>query len=189
MAAQINSQLKVGIPSALSFEPISIPELQRRWLEHHEQVLRSSVQTIKRYQTATEHLVKFFRDVRSVRTASQFLSHHAEEFVCYVRNLKVTPNGHPHVRKRFLLDKGIKYILETCRSMFNHAVKRRRLSPYAGNPFSVLDLDRIPVENAKPVVIFSPDQERAFPEDCDEWQFPLFLTLMLTGSASCCPCG
>ena len=51
MAAQINSQLEVGIPSALSFEPISIPELQRRWLEHHEQVLRSSVMLFRNLDT------------------------------------------------------------------------------------------------------------------------------------------
>jgi integrase len=31
------------------------------------------------------------------------------------------------------------------------------------------------------VEIFTPEQERAFLETCDDWQFPLFLTLMLTG--------
>ena len=38
LAAQINSQLEVGAPAALSFESIAIPELRRRWLQHHEQV-------------------------------------------------------------------------------------------------------------------------------------------------------
>ena len=46
MAAQIHSQLEVGAPAALSFEAVSLDELQDRWLRHHEQVLRSSVQTI-----------------------------------------------------------------------------------------------------------------------------------------------
>src|SRR6476620_5483393 len=58
-AAQVNGQLAVGAPAALSFEPVSIPELRSRWLDHHEQVLRSSVQTINRYRTATEHLLRF----------------------------------------------------------------------------------------------------------------------------------
>src|SRR5689334_23036725 len=53
LAAQVNAQLEVGAPAALSFEPVPVPELRRRRLEHHEQVLRSSVQTINRYRTAT----------------------------------------------------------------------------------------------------------------------------------------
>lgn len=70
MAAQINGQLEVGAPAALSFEPIPIPELRKRWLEHHEQVRRSSVPTIRRYRSATEHLLNFLRDVLPVRPPS-----------------------------------------------------------------------------------------------------------------------
>ena len=168
LAAQINSQLEVGVPAALSFEPISIVELQQRWLQHHEQVLRSSVHTITRYRSATSHLHSFLRDSRLAQTTSNFRPHHAEQFVGYLRTMKVAPNGHPHARKRPLLDKGIKFILQTCRSMFNYAIKHRHLSPYAENPFSVLDLDRIPIENAKPIEIFT-TQEREFLEACDDW--------------------
>jgi len=49
MAAEINAQLEVGIPSALGFEPISIPEVRKRWLENHEHIRRSSIHTIRRY--------------------------------------------------------------------------------------------------------------------------------------------
>ena len=55
MAAQINGQLEVGAPAALSYEPISVPDLRQQWLDHHEHVRRSSVATIKRYRAATEH--------------------------------------------------------------------------------------------------------------------------------------
>ena len=181
LAAQINSQLEVGVPAAMSFEPISIIELQQRWLGHHEQVLRSSVHTINRYRSATGHLHSFLRDSRLAQTTSNFRPHHAEQFVGYLRSMKVAPNGHPHTRKRPLLDKGIKFILQTCRSMFNYAIKHRHLSPYTENPFSALDLDRMPIENAKPIVIFTPTQEREFLTACDDWQFPLFLLLTLTG--------
>ncbi len=75
LAAQINSQLEVGVPAALSFEPISIVELQQRWLQHHEQVLRSSVHTINRYRSATGHLQSFLRDSRSAQTTSNFRPH------------------------------------------------------------------------------------------------------------------
>src|SRR6516164_9770191 len=59
MAAQINGQLEVGAPAALSYEPVSVPDLRQRWLDHHEHVRRSSLATIKRYRTATEHLLTF----------------------------------------------------------------------------------------------------------------------------------
>ncbi len=59
MAAQINGQLEGGAPAALSFEPVSIPELRQRWLDHHEYVRRSSVPTICRYRAATQHLIQF----------------------------------------------------------------------------------------------------------------------------------
>lgn len=77
---------------------------------------------------------------RLASKTSQFQASHAEEFVHYVRTIKVASNGHENSLKRPLLDKGIKYILQCCCSMFGYAIKRRHLSPYAENPFSCLDL-------------------------------------------------
>jgi integrase len=53
MAAEVNAQLEVGLPSALGFELISFSELQLRCLEHHENVRRSSIRMIERYRAAT----------------------------------------------------------------------------------------------------------------------------------------
>src|SRR5262245_50389700 len=170
LAAQINAQLEIGAPTALSFEPISIPELRNRWLEHHEQVLRSSVQTINRYRTATDHLLRFLGE-QPVRSAAQFQARHAEAFVRYLRALRVSPNGHPNTSRRPLLDKGLRYVLECCRALFNYAARRRHLSPYAENPFTALGIDRIPVQQARPIALFTAAQERAFLEACDDWQF------------------
>jgi integrase len=116
-----------------------------------------------------------------VRLASQLHAHHAEEFVRYLRTIQVASNGHPHTRKRPLLDKGIKYILESSRALFTYALKRRHLSPYSENPFSTLEIERIPIEESRPIVLLTPEQERTFLEACDDWQFPPFLTLILTG--------
>ncbi len=58
------------------------------------------------------------------------------------------------------MDKSVKYILQSCRALFTYATKRRHLPPYIENPFKVIEVDRLPVEDAKPVVIFSPEQER-----------------------------
>ena len=180
LAAQINAQLEVGAPAALSFETIAIPELRDRWLQHHEQVLRSSVQTIRRYRTATDHLLRFL-ERRPVRYANQFHATYAEEFVRHLRTIQVSSNGHAHTAKRCLMDKGLRYVLECCRALFNYAARRRHLSPYAENPFCSLEVDRIPIEQSRPIELLSAEQERAFFAACDDWQFPLFLTLALTG--------
>ena len=180
MAAQINGQLEVGAPAALSFEPIGIPQLRERWLDHHEHVLRSSVQSINRYRTATDHFLRFL-EARPVKHASLFSVSHAEEFVRHLRSIRVSPNGHANTKPRPLMDKGIRYILESCRTMFNFAAKRRHLSPYAENPLTALDIDRLPVETMRSIVLMTPDEEARFLGACDDWQFPVFATLMLTG--------
>src|SRR5688572_8472120 len=141
----------------LSFEPLPISELRQRWLDHHEHVLRSSLATLSRYRTSTAHLITFLNDVHLVRLASQFGARDAEAFVRWLRSVEVAPNGHPHTKKRPLMDKGVKYILETCRALFTYAAKRRHLPPYAENPFKLIEIDRMPVEDAKPVVVFSPE--------------------------------
>jgi hypothetical protein len=156
LAAQVNGQLASGAPAALSFEPVSLLELRERWLGHHEQVLRSSVHSIRRYRTATEHLFRFVA-TRPVRTAAQFQTAHAEAFVRYLRTVSVSPNGHPNTAMRPLLDKGVRFVLECCRAMFNYAVKRRHLPPYAENPFAVLEVDRMPIETNDTLVIFVND--------------------------------
>ncbi len=144
-AAEINAQLEVGIPSSLGFEPIAISDLRMRWLEQHEHVRRSSLQTIRRYRTATAHLIHFINDGCRIPRASDFRSTHAEQFVRYLRSIRVAPNGHKNTRKRPLLDCGIKYILLACSTMFNYAERHRHLPPYAENPFRAIEVGRIPI--------------------------------------------
>lgn len=181
LAAQVNAQIEVGAPAATSFEQVSIVELRQRWLEHHEQVRRSSLNTIRRYRAATAHLIRFVEHEKPVKHAGQFTATHAEAFVRYMRQTQVAPNGHAHAAKRSLRGKGLKFVLESCRAMFNFAARRRHLPPYADNPFTVIEVDRIPVEDAKPIELLGAEQERQLLEACDDWQLPIFLTLMLTG--------
>ncbi|MDP6153620.1 MAG: hypothetical protein QF785_09610, partial [Phycisphaeraceae bacterium] len=181
LAAQTNAQLELGAPAPLSFEPVAIDNLRQRWLDYHEHVIKSSLATVRRYAAATRHLLNYVQVEQRVRHASDFRPTHVEAFAAYLRRIKVAPNGHANAVKKPLRDKGIKFILEICRSMFNYAAKRRHLPPYAENPFASFEIDRLPVEDAKPFVGFDAAQERAFLDACDEWQFPIFLTLMLTG--------
>src|SRR5262245_16024088 len=59
VAAQTNLQLTQGAPTAFSFHPLSVAELRQRFLEYHEHVLKSSVSTLARYRSATQHLENF----------------------------------------------------------------------------------------------------------------------------------
>ena len=137
--------------------------------------------TISRYRTATQHLLDFLADVRPLRRVSDFRPQHASEFVRYLRQKKVAPNGHRRARQRPLRDAGIKFILETCGSLFNYAIRQRHLPPYADNPFRVIEVSRIPVEDSKAVLPFTPEKEMALHRACDDWQLPIFLTRLCTG--------
>jgi len=181
LAAEINGQLEVGAPSALGFQPISLGDLRENWLDQHEFVRRSSLATIARYRTATQHLMDFVANQRPVKRVSDFRPQHAVEFVRHLREKKIAPNGHSKARKRPLRDAGIKFILETCCSLFNYAARHRHLAPYADNPFRTIEVGRIPVEDAKLVLPFTASQEVDLLRACDDWQFPIFLTLLCTG--------
>lgn len=180
MAAQINGQLEAGAVSALAFEPISIADLRAAWLKHHETVRRSSLSTINRYRTATEYLLRFVEE-QPVRATSQFRVGHAEEFVTHLRSLRVAPNGHPNSEKRPLLDKGILFILESCRTLFTYAGKRRHLPPYSENPFSALELGKLPVDRRRNISLPSDAELTSLFDDMDDWSFAIFSTLALTG--------
>lgn len=178
VAAQINSQVTNGSPSLLSFEPISVPDLRQQFLDYHEHVLNSSLGTVNRYRTATLHLENF---VAKLPRQPRLHEVRPDAFVVYLRKLEVAPNGHKHSAKRKLRDKGIQYVLETCRSMYNFALKRRHLPPYASNPFSELPLDRFKIEDAKPIFVFNETTELAFLKEASDWSFPIHFTLAKTG--------
>jgi len=180
LAAQINGQLETGVRATLSFDSITIPVLRDQWIANHEHVKRSSLQTVNRYRTATEHLLRFLEQT-PVRSVALFQIAHAEQFVRYLRNIRVAPNGHPNTAKRTLLDKGIQFILETCRSLFMFAAKRRYLPPYAENPFTALELGRMPLEIRRPIVMPVQAQVVEVFAGASAWEFDILLTLALTG--------
>ena len=69
VGAHINAQLAAEQPTLFSFEAVSVRELVRRWLDHHEHVLRSSLSTCARYRTAADHLIRFAEGGGRVRFA------------------------------------------------------------------------------------------------------------------------
>lgn len=178
IAAQINAQLATQAPTLLSFQPIAVSELRQQFLDHHEHILKSSLATVRRYRAATHHLERF---------ASQHdrkLMVHAvkpDRFAAYLRSVEIAPNGHPKAARRRLRDKGVQFVLETCRAMYSFAGQRRHLPPYSANPFGILPLDRLKIDDAKPIFVFDSATELAFLKECDSWAFPIHFTLAKTG--------
>src|ERR1043165_2349224 len=59
VAASVNAELSLNMPSCFSFEAISLPALAERWLAYQENVLRSSLATVARYRTALRHILNY----------------------------------------------------------------------------------------------------------------------------------
>jgi integrase len=181
LAARINAQLAEGAPTVLEFRPIDLKKLIDSWLSHHEDVRRSSLATVRRYRTAIQHLANFVASNHGTIRADRFGSAMAEDFVRHLRTTRVSPNGHANARKRTIRDKGIVFILGTCRALFSFAREQRHLPAYAANPFSKLGIERMPIEDAKPIRPLTSEQEVAFFRACDEWQFRVFFVFAFTG--------
>jgi len=178
VAAQVNAQLAVAAPTLFSFTPLSVQDLRRKFLEHHEHVLRSSLATVSRYRTATQHLENF---AHAAAPSSPAHLLDGDQFVRYLRTIRIAPNGHNHCAKRPLRDKGIRFILETCRALFGFAARKRHLPPYGENPFAGLGGKKFRVEDAKPVFVFDQATELRLLQAADDWSFPINFVLAKTG--------
>ena len=151
IAAQINAQLSTGARTLLAFEPISVADLRQAFLDDHEHVVRSSIQTVRRYEAATQHIVDYDKQAPGPSEAHEV---NAAGFATYLRTIEVAPNGHKNSQRRLLRDKGVLYILQTCRSIYAFAAKKRHLPPYSENPFSNLSLSRFHIDDSKVVAVF-----------------------------------
>jgi integrase len=178
VAAQINAQLASNSPTLLSFQPVAVPDLRARYLDYHENVLRSSLATVRRYRAATAHLEAFARTRERTTMAHEV---QPDGFAAYLRTIRVAPNGHPNAARRALRDKGVQFILECCRSLYGFAAQRRHLPPYVGNPFTRLPIDRLKIEDKKPVFVFDAATELAFLKACSTWAFGIHFVLAKTG--------
>jgi hypothetical protein len=98
VASQINLELTASTPTLLSFRPLTVAELQRSFIDYHEHVVRSSLATVSRYRTATQHLVNFCGGPDGRPRSAHEID--VEAFVRYLRTLRVAPNGHAHCAKQ-----------------------------------------------------------------------------------------
>jgi integrase len=165
-----------GAGEAITPASITVGELRRRFLHHHEHVLGSAVATVARYRSATLYLEDHSRrqgwDAPTVEVG-QFLEH--------LRRVEVAPNGHRNTAKRRLRDKGIRYILEICRSMYHFGNRHGALPVSMANPSTRFGLGRLRVRDAKQVFVFDAAQELAFLSAATLWAFTIHFTLAKTG--------
>ena len=178
VAAELNAQLSSALPTMFSFTPISISQLRLDFLSHHEDLLRSSVHTISRYRTATQHLLNYATSCGPAMMAHEIP---ASGFAHYLRNLSVSPNGHANTAKRRLRDKGVQFVLEVARSLFAFAQRQRNMPPYAPNPFAALRLDRMRIDDAKPIFVFDAKTELEFLRAASSQDFPIHIFMAKTG--------
>jgi integrase len=179
LAAERNAELARGyVTASPTFEPIAVTELRQRFLDHHEHVLGSSLATVNCYRTATAYLETF-----AASNGHSLPSHSvtADDFLRWLRRLQVTPNGHPHSCRRPLRERGIRFILNTSRSLYQFAMRRRHLPPYAQNPFSELADRKLHVDDAKPVFVFDQKTEHQFLAEADNWSFAINFLLAKSG--------
>ncbi|MCA9123569.1 MAG: hypothetical protein H6822_19055 [Planctomycetaceae bacterium] len=92
IATEVNGQLAANVPAQFSFCPISVGELRRRFLDHHEHVRHSSVGMLRRYRSATRHLVEYVEQRGRPKYAHEI---DPDDFIRYLRAKRVSPNGQP----------------------------------------------------------------------------------------------
>ena len=153
VAAQINLELTASAPTLFSFRPVSVGRAAAG--VYRLPRARGPVVAGDREPVPDGHAAP--RKLLCRRSAGRQRPAHeidVEAFVRYLRTVRVAPNGHAHTRRRPLRDNGVRYILETCRSLYAYAAKRRHLPPYTENPFAGLGGKRSRVDDAKPVFVF-----------------------------------
>lgn len=178
-AAQVNAQLSSSAPTPFTFAPISVADLRGRFLDHHESVVGSSLATVRRYRAATQHLENYVEQNGGPKFAHELKP---EQFVKYLRSIQVPPNGHPNTAVRPLRGRGIRYVLEVCRSLYGYAGKHRHLPPYSPNPFSELQIERLKTERSAAVYVFDEKTELAFFRSVGVWAFPIHFVLAKTAT-------
>ena len=161
-----------------SMKPVtSVAKLRQEFVDHHEHVLASALTTVKRYSSATQHLVSFAGQDGVVDAAN--IS--ASKFTRYLRNIEVAANGHRNASRHPLSEKSISFTLQTCGGMYRFGVENRLLPKGLGNPFRLRGLHKLKMRRAKPIFVFDAPTELKFFRAADPWSFAIHFTLAKTG--------
>ena len=184
-ASEVNSQLQDERPSTYGFERISISDFQQNWLDYCRHVRGLAHHTLKRYRAAFAHFVEFTTGSLGLRSLEEVTPSVMEDFIRHMRSKTRTRNGGREKAGsnpgKHYTDSGIAFILATCRTAFEHAMKHHHLPPYSGNPCSELPIESMSRKSETLIEPFTPHQESDFYSACNRWQFGIFFSLASVG--------
>lgn len=155
----------------------SVPQLREEFIDHHEHVLASALTTVKRYSSATQHLLNFAQQ----ENVAEAVDISASKFARYLRNIEVAANGHPNASRRALSEKSLSFTLQTCGSMYRFGVENGLLPKSTENPFRLRGLRKRKGRRHKPIFVFDAQTESKFFEAADSWSFAVHFVLAKTG--------
>jgi site-specific recombinase XerD len=181
-AAKVSAALDEQRPSPLGFARTQPAECIRGYLDYVENVQGLAWRTVDRYRAALDRYQEFCT-AAEVATIDAVDDRTVEDFVRWLRGQTRARNGMPQGKKGHYKVGGIKFILSTCRTLYNWAARRRQLPPYAENPFHAFPIDRLrdPTEADEGVVVLTPAQEEDFLRACSEWHQAIFVPLISYG--------
>ncbi len=184
LASQTDSQLRDMRPTAFNIEHIGVEDFATEWLAHCRTVRGLSHETLKRYWSAIDHFVQFAGGAGICRM-EDVTPPVMEEFLKHMRAKQRTCNGKRRRKgtnpSNRYSERGIAFVLATCRTAFDHAIQRCHMRPYAGNPCKELPIDSMSKTPGKRRDPFTPEQEAVFYGACNDWQFGIFFTLAAVG--------
>ena len=181
-AHKVLTALDEGKPSPVAYLRTSPEKLVEGYLDAVASVQKLALRTQDRYRAALDRFLDFCQTAR-ISTVDTVDEATVEDFVKWLRGQKRARNGAAKGKRAFYQVGGVRFILSTCRTAFNWAARRRMLPPFAQNPFLLFGIDKLTdhTEKVAKVNVFTPEQERAFFQACDDWQRDLFTVLTRYG--------
>ncbi|NOZ20431.1 MAG: tyrosine-type recombinase/integrase [Planctomycetes bacterium] len=180
-ASKVNAALEETRPTPFGFQRAEIGDCISDFLDYCEHVKGLSVRTLDRYRAALSHFGEFAGSRKNLNTVDQVTEGTIEDFVKWMRNRTRTRNGAEQGERRQYKMKGIKFVLSTCRTAFNHAKKRHHLPPYAENPFTSFPIEQLKERDQEPTSMLDAEEQGRFFEECSDWQFGIFVFLAAYG--------
>ena len=129
-ASQVNVDLEQKRPSPFNYETKPIFQVIDDYLEYCRLARGARVKTHSRYRAALDHFKEFIKQKPHLTNIDQVNEAVVDEFVKFMHHKSRVRSGEANGVKGKYTSSGIAFILSTCRSLCNYAMKRKLLPPY-----------------------------------------------------------
>jgi hypothetical protein len=141
-ATKVAAGLRDNRPSPLGFERTSPEAMVAGFLGYVADVKKLAWRTQDRYRAALDRFLEFAAEM-NLTTVDAIHESTVEDFIRRLRSETRTRNGAETGKRDAYKTGGIKFILCTCRTVFNWAARRRMLPAFSENPFSEFPIDQL----------------------------------------------